>query len=175
MFVFRSGGDNRYLILLPDCLTALALLQLDGASCARGFVPKVTTFFAEAMASGSGFRSPITARVSTVDHLWLARLFRSYADITANEIPRPELGFRSGMALASGHAAAAAIVILLYKWQLVPYHDVFSIVSLGLLAISLGYITFIAKQQILKVVCATEASVCLALLGRLLYDLLKGA
>jgi len=174
MFIFRSRGDNRYLILLPDCLTALALLQLAPANCLRGFVPKAVTFFAKTVRAGAGFRSPITARVSTVDHLWLARLFRAYEEATEDEIPSPGVGFKTGIPLAIGHAVGAALMIFLNKTSLIPYSGALGALGLGLLGVSLGYLVYAAKHRLLQVVLGAEASVFLALLARLLYDMVKG-
>jgi len=79
------GGNpgNRYVFFLPHCLAALALMKLGSAASARKYISDVVRFFSQEVNSKKGFGPPNSGRLSTVDHLWIYRLFLEFESTAA--------------------------------------------------------------------------------------------
>jgi len=85
-----GSRGNEYLFFLPDCLAALVLLKSGSPRRTRRYVLEVTSFFAKQIIEKGGFLSVSRNKVSTVDHLWIYRLFKEIESKQATELlPQP--------------------------------------------------------------------------------------
>lgn len=174
MFIFHSEGENRYLLLLPDCLTALALMSNGRFEENRSYVMRVIDFFSSPLLENTGFRSPVTARQSTVDHLWLHRLFveaeRRLKPLVDQSEPMQKKDLIYGLTLFLFIALALA-------WRYAGGTPFFGyvyasvLVVIGVIAATLTYRT---KSRLSMAIFGGNSAIALGLLVNFLHDLSKG-
>ena len=72
-----SNGErgNRFLSFVPDCLAALALLKLGSPNRTRRYVLRIVDFFVGEILNKGGFAAESLKRKSSLNHLWIYRLF----------------------------------------------------------------------------------------------------
>ena len=87
--------ENRYIWFLSDCIAAFVLLKLGNPPASRLFVLRVTNYFVNNISAKHGFTPVNSQRVSTLDHLWVARLLRQFAETNIDALMPPIWSWRA--------------------------------------------------------------------------------
>nr|VFK30191.1 MAG: hypothetical protein BECKMB1821I_GA0114274_101410 [Candidatus Kentron sp. MB]VFK75129.1 MAG: hypothetical protein BECKMB1821H_GA0114242_101610 [Candidatus Kentron sp. MB] len=76
-----QGANIKHMFFLPNCLVALVLLRIDASEEFMPCITSVVTYYLRFFDDENprGFRSKTTGMISTVDHLWIYRLFKEFS------------------------------------------------------------------------------------------------
>lgn len=153
---FDGRRTNKYLFFIPHCLVALALLRLRSRSrVARRYVLTAVQYFAERILSASAFKPRTTQKVSSVDHLWIFRLLKEFADRPAVEM----------------------VPSRLLQWSAAPRWAQYAL-TLGTLALGVTAAlsaTLLTTNLLLRAVLGVVASIALSFFSRYAWEFfLKG-
>jgi hypothetical protein len=153
----KDRRRNRYLFILPDCITALVFLKLGNPIKIRRWVLKVIDYYLTVILSKNSFAPSSSGRVATVDHMWLCRLLYKFKSMKIEDL----LPIHRFQWIHSNNLVRVLISVFF--------------LGVGVIGLYLSNKVMVTDALIITILGGVFSAIGLALVARILWEwLLKG-